>query len=697
MSWGRFLSWVVTLAVLVLARPASAAPPLPVTDIHRPLLVVLVDFSDMPFGRTASNVPRNTAFYDQLFFGPGFPNVRDYFFEASAGKFTFSKAQVVGPVRYREGTREVGRAAALADAVRFRGVVVDSLRSSLNFDAWDRNRDGLVDMTELTIVFVAAGGISGASRPIGDYGWPDDPKRKACHPLGTAVTPREPRADDKWVCGQAAGVDEGAGFETITHEVTHALGMGSDLYGPWGSRYVSHNLGATIMHGTVRGPDDRTTLLADPYTRYWLGWATPRVVSASDPSTCLWIDATHLAARRSGPSREPIRITHPQRADEGFMLDYRRRADVAVPVGQPPITGYDANVGGTGVLFWYVREKNGQLDRVELGVEKGFDAQNNDLALVGRKRAGTDDVDIDRTGDGVPDLVLWGPNFRFESGPAQGTDGLLGTNTMLSTSLTPRNVGGKWVNVTTMFGNPQWVGPAPNDVRLIGIDGFDFGVSATVGREDNGRIPVRLTTSRPMGSADAACLDATSYRAPLVMVDTPDCVDVKGNTVTKFGVTLKLAEPAREAGAITLDTFGTATLVTGPSRIEAKQSLASYTFVTAGTSSTPIKISARIAWPDQNFAPRTQTLTTTILRGSDTPAVKGGSARTCAAHRALAGELANLRVDPAVLSAPIRPLPPRGSVPDHAPPFVMKPVRFKFTPIVPKIPVVPAIPKGQLK
>lgn len=64
---------------------------------ERPLLVLLMEFTDVRF-----HSPHGPVHYDELFFGrgdlPHAPSLRRYFQEISGGRFTFRKADIVGPL-----------------------------------------------------------------------------------------------------------------------------------------------------------------------------------------------------------------------------------------------------------------------------------------------------------------------------------------------------------------------------------------------------------------------------------------------------------------------------------------------------------------------------------------------------------------------------------------------------------------------
>jgi hypothetical protein len=87
------------------------------------------------------------------------------------------------------------------------------------------------------------------------------------------------------------------------------------------------------------------------------------------------------------------------------------------------------------------------------------------------------------------------------------------------------------------------------------------------------------------------------------------------------------------------------------------------------------------------------------LRGSDAPLVKGAppGGATCAAYRALAGQLSNVRNEPAI-AAVVRPPPPRGGHIDVMPPVVLKRFTGKLNaPIVPVVPKGPSVPLPPIK
>jgi hypothetical protein len=72
---------------------------------ERPLLVVLMNDANEPITwfNNCNTDAACRAFYKKLVFGPDYPNVTDYFVEASYSNFTFSPGPVVGPYNYPTG------------------------------------------------------------------------------------------------------------------------------------------------------------------------------------------------------------------------------------------------------------------------------------------------------------------------------------------------------------------------------------------------------------------------------------------------------------------------------------------------------------------------------------------------------------------------------------------------------------------
>ena len=336
---------------------------------RRPVLVVLVDYRDVRF--QAAHTP---AYYDTLLFGNvavrEHPSLNAYFSQASGGKFTFTKAGMVGPIRsFPMGSeaadesdfncalnmtidateRVVGReipvrrrlcsrqdASWTWEQHMDRMIQEVSRRRLFDFAPYDRNHDGVVTHDELTIIFVGANPrmVSGRSVDPVRFPWTCDncgAARDRTFPLmGTSLR----------YSGKITSVGEGVGFSTLAHELSHSLGT-FDVYGA-GSRL---NGGATLMAGTMGPPNEPHPTYLDPYHRMRLGWTEPRVHSVREEGM-----AVLVAPQLGGADTRPVLLySESKGVQEYFLVEYRHKE-----LGAFDRYWWD---GGRdkGVLVWHVR------------------------------------------------------------------------------------------------------------------------------------------------------------------------------------------------------------------------------------------------------------------------------------------------------------------------------------------------------
>ncbi|MCC6322633.1 MAG: hypothetical protein IT438_14485 [Phycisphaerales bacterium] len=65
------------------------------------LMVVMIGYSDFPFRHTASN-------YQNLFYGPGFPNVNGFMASASFGNWSYTNSGIIGPFTFADDPATTG-------------------------------------------------------------------------------------------------------------------------------------------------------------------------------------------------------------------------------------------------------------------------------------------------------------------------------------------------------------------------------------------------------------------------------------------------------------------------------------------------------------------------------------------------------------------------------------------------------------
>ena len=372
---------------------------------RRPLLVLLVEFANARFreGR-----PRE--YYNQLVFGPGFPNIADYYWENSSNRFTWQSAGTYGPIRATDvpGTSE--------DESRFSGGMFDAYNSrghaeregkrmaaraltvavtQLGFDLarYDSNRDGTVTADELTILMIHAG--------IGDNDgaanrWME-PRR--VHPEGSSAAAESAIA--------IAG--DGASFASIAHEIFHSLGAHWDLYGSG-----NHNGGLTLMADTIGGGREvRETFHLDPWYKMRLGWISPRIVPLTSNGDVTQISAPQLVDSRDPSTqftRRPVLLYDATRGTgEFFIVEYRNA--VAGGGGYDRFTDWRGNTSGIAVWNAKVDEAGNPLGIPGIKITWGDDGR---LESVPRR----DDVRADVDENGVADQLHPGPDRELQSVPS---------------------------------------------------------------------------------------------------------------------------------------------------------------------------------------------------------------------------------------------------------------------------------------
>ena len=372
---------------------------------RRPMLVLLVEFSDARF-----RDGRDREYYNRLIFGPGFPNIADYYSEISSSRFTWQSAGCIGPIlapdirgtsqdesKYQEGMfdefDQFGNARREGRKMAGRALEIAATQYGVDFSRYDANRDGTVSTDELGIVMIHAGpgeNLSAANRG-------SDPGR--VQPLRSTVG----------VQAVIAIAGDGASFASIAHEIFHSLGAVWDLYGSG-----NHSEGLTLMSATIwSGRERRETFHLDPWYKMRLGWVEPRIIPMNNVGNAVEIIATQVAgvdlATRS--LRRPILLYDVARGTrEYFMVEFRSSSAAG--------GGYDASINDwrgnrSGIAVWHAK----------------VDDSNNPLSLPGiqitpgvnRSRIDTsprcDDVAVDADGNGILDRVTPGDDRQLQTVP----------------------------------------------------------------------------------------------------------------------------------------------------------------------------------------------------------------------------------------------------------------------------------------
>ena len=335
---------------------------------ERPLLIILAEYSDRSFR------PAHTSeFYNNFIFGPGFPNIRDYFSEVSSGTFTWAKAwsDVIGPFEipddpstdWDESRRScwwddkddmhpscAGRPGLDKREYLFPQAAIKTAdkKSSFPFSSFDDDGNGQLTNSEIGIAIVeaapATGNNGGSSRWIGERRDGTD-----SYSVGDGTTIE---------ALQVVGFAEGVGFDTIAHELAHLLGT-EDIYGA-----TSRSWQLSIMSSTIdrSSEDTKETYHLDPWHKIQLGWVKPRI-----RSTEKLIDSTECMQLPAQDDARPLVLYDPSRGtNEYYLLENR-----------DPKSGrlkYDGDIPGSsgGIAVWYVQtDPDGSLKYLDARIHGG--------------------------------------------------------------------------------------------------------------------------------------------------------------------------------------------------------------------------------------------------------------------------------------------------------------------------------------
>ena len=312
----------------------------PVTPVvgPRPLLVVLLQFSDLP-----ADVP--ASFIQTQVHGPR-PSLNDYYLETSYGMFSFSDLGNFAWVTAWDDPATPGDESTrsfwsnYSDPVwgggSFHSWGLISLdKAGYDFAPLDINNDGTINLGSEVAYFLVDSQWSGAR--------------------GGATRGQPPiTLDGKAVTGANAGISEDSPWITLfAHELGHqTLGL-PDYYGITPQNIGVFSLMGFSGTGGWAGPIGPQQL--DPYSKLKLGWLTPTVVTSDgfyDIPNSEMNPVTYIL-------HEPARGT-----DEYFLVENKWRgtsydnSEALIPPLTPPMPPAHEGVGipDEGLLVWHVDE-----------------------------------------------------------------------------------------------------------------------------------------------------------------------------------------------------------------------------------------------------------------------------------------------------------------------------------------------------
>ena len=304
----------ITLSDLSGTRPggAMAAPSLEPAKRDIPLVMIVIGFRDLPYEPTFN-------WADTIFSGP--KSLRQYYTDMSYGQFTFDPAQETcafgvngnrnaadkagdGVIHvtldrlhedwtldYRNADEELRRSRSLLSA--FSEAIVKA-GEYIDFQAYDRDGDGVIARTELALGFVVAGYEAsydeecplGRSKYLWAHAWniPQAFEELGINDMSAPVVDGVQVADYIAIAEHVTK-DTQEPISVLAHELGHYLGLPDlydteyNAYGAWAAYDVG--LLSVMCAGSWGvdpdgGPDACVPYSFDMWSRYVLGWVTPR-------------------------------------------------------------------------------------------------------------------------------------------------------------------------------------------------------------------------------------------------------------------------------------------------------------------------------------------------------------------------------------------------------------------------------------
>lgn len=381
--------------------------------VRRKVLVVLWDphYPDVPTRPTSAQVAQ-TVFGVQN-------SVRGFFQENSGGAFAMDPVAGApsGTLGWYEAEHPLSYYDNPTNPRDKMGAALRAADPDFDFGAYDANRNGRLEPSELGLVFVHPGGPGGLVRAG---------SRRITDPNGGGNLVLDGVRIDE---GVELGIGEPANLGIVAHELSHLLLGLPDMYFTF---FTPTAAGAySIMDNTY------SPWHLDPFNKLKLGWLQPRLVFRSGRYTIPDVETRRRVLVLVDPNRG---------ADEYFLVENRW-----------PGTTYDAGLPDRGLGVWHVMEKRETYD----AAPPPSTVAMTDWAALGSGGWGRKAIQMVRP-------ILTRP---FDNARAlwDGTDPATGYD-LVSNDPDPLRSSLKWGNVT----------PSGFALRSFGAPGRDMAVTITV-------------------------------------------------------------------------------------------------------------------------------------------------------------------------------------------------------------------------
>lgn len=294
-------------------------------------LIILVNFK----GKTFKSANNKAAFSDMMMndnyaYNPTYPgSAHKYFYEQSNGKYnpTFT---VVGPYTLSKSSSYYAGSDGTENVVELVAEACKLADNDVDFSQYDLNKDGDVDF-----VFVIYAGYGQADTGDKDCIWP--------HQYWVRESGTNCRCDGKYINMYACASELDAygdrgGIATFCHEFSHVLGL-PDVYDVcYGDNYYDnltpgeyHLMDGGSYNGGGYCPPNYTA-----YDKYYLGWATPSILSAPENVTLPADGRTYRQITSTG------QLAAPTKEASVYYIENRQQS------------GWDTAIPGHGMLVWRI-------------------------------------------------------------------------------------------------------------------------------------------------------------------------------------------------------------------------------------------------------------------------------------------------------------------------------------------------------